>query len=191
MPPYGCATYTAGAPSCGKMSTFISRIAMIDASATEITATMIVIGRRIAVSTNHMRSLLNAGLRSQLFQKRRQIAMRLRRRQQCSPHPEPGHRIVGFRLREEVLRFRDLGDAGESGLIAGACLALTRRRRLPLGRRVPRDLRRRFHKRPRLDFLRCQGLDRLVVPGTFRQLVLSLDTLACLDREEVEGRERD
>ena len=44
----------AGAPSRGKMSTFICRIAVIDASATAITATRIVIGRRMAMNTNHM-----------------------------------------------------------------------------------------------------------------------------------------
>src|SRR5439155_22446932 len=44
----------AGAPSFGKMSTFIWRIATIDASATDMTATRIVIGRRMAVSTNHI-----------------------------------------------------------------------------------------------------------------------------------------
>src|SRR5438128_5083187 len=48
----------AGAPSCGKMSTFIRWMAMIDARATEMTATRIVIGRRMAVNTNHMNCLL-------------------------------------------------------------------------------------------------------------------------------------
>src|SRR2546426_1186966 len=123
----------AGAPSFGKMSTFICRMAMIDVRATARTATRIVIGRRMAVKTNHMSSLpqrsggrlrgsrydesrrsqakaksrtLRTELRTtpsrpELFQKRRQIAMRLSRREQRAPHTEPRHRIVGFGLREQ------------------------------------------------------------------------------------------
>src|SRR5206468_8734615 len=48
----------AGAPSFGKISTFIWRMAMIDVNATARTATRIVIGRRMAVNTNHMKCLL-------------------------------------------------------------------------------------------------------------------------------------
>jgi hypothetical protein len=39
------------------MSTFIWRMAMTDVNATATTATRIVIGRRMAVKTNHMKSL--------------------------------------------------------------------------------------------------------------------------------------
>src|SRR6267142_3052739 len=131
----------AGAPSFGKMSTFICRMAMIDVSATATTATRIVIGRRMAVNTNHMESLprgpARAGhsvhrLRSDLFQERREIAMRLRCRQQRAPHPEPRHRVVGLGLREQPLRFRHLGHACESVLITSPSLAFARGRGLTL-----------------------------------------------------------
>src|SRR5438270_8230534 len=110
----------AGAPSLGKMSTFISRMAMIDVNTTARTATTIVTGRRMAVNTNHMKSLprhraLGPSSRlSQFFQKRRQVAMRLRRREQGAPQPEPRHRVIGFRLREQPLRLGHFRDAGES-----------------------------------------------------------------------------
>src|SRR6059036_3092922 len=104
----------AGAPSFGKISTFISRMAMIDVRATASTATRIVIGRRIAVNTNHMTYLpepLIDQSRFDLFDEGRKIAMRLRRREQRAPDPQPSYRVVGFSLREEPLRLRHLGHA--------------------------------------------------------------------------------
>src|SRR6266852_9335732 len=47
-----------GAPSCGKISTFIVQIARMEASAMLITATKMVIGRRIAENTSHMFQVL-------------------------------------------------------------------------------------------------------------------------------------
>src|SRR5881392_4249198 len=98
----------AGAPSFGKMSTFICRIAMIEVSATASTATRIVIGRRMAVNTNHMTCLpaqLIVRSRFDLFDKRRKIAMRLRRREERTPDAEPRNRVIGFGLCEQPLRF--------------------------------------------------------------------------------------
>src|SRR5712691_9472003 len=123
------------------MSTFICRMAMIDVSATATTATRIVIGRRMAVNTNHMKCLPRGPakaehsvhqLRSDLFQERREIAMRLRCRQQRAPHAEPGHRVVSLGLREQPLCFRHLGHAGEAVLIASPSLAFACGRGLTL-----------------------------------------------------------
>src|SRR5437899_7947271 len=111
----------AGAPSFGKMSTFICGMAMIDVRATARTATRIVTGRRIAVNTNHMRCLpepLIARSRFDLFDERGKIAMRLRRREQRAPHTEPRDSIVGFGLSEQPLRLGHLDDADESILLA-------------------------------------------------------------------------
>src|SRR5262245_57990715 len=113
----------AGAPSFGKMSTFIPRIAMIDASAIEMTATRTVMGRRMAVNTNHMASVApnscesaqrepNATRHPPLsdpVEERREIPARLCRRQQRPPYSQPRHRIVGLGLREQPLRFRNVG----------------------------------------------------------------------------------
>src|SRR5438093_11604527 len=158
----------AGAPSFGKMSTFIWRIATIDASATDMTATRIVIGRRMAVSTNHIDCAPASGylviwlsghlviwsfgylvirLFGYLLQKRREIAARLGGGEPCSPHHEPRHGIVGFGLREQPLRFGHFGDAHEPILIARARLALASRRSLALNGCVPRNLRRGLHER--------------------------------------------
>src|SRR5712691_10217320 len=115
------------------MSTFICRIAMIDVSATASTATTIVIGRRMAVNTNHMRCLpepLLSRSRLDFLDEGRQIAVRLRRREQRAPDAEARDRIIGFGLCKQSLRFRDFGDAREAILVPSACLALTGRRGL-------------------------------------------------------------
>ena len=65
--------------------------------------------------------------RFDLFDERRKIAVRLRRREQRAPHAEPRDRIVGFGLREQPLRFGHLDDAGESILIASAGLTFAGR----------------------------------------------------------------
>src|SRR6266436_1271206 len=103
------------------MSTFICRMAMIDVSATASTATRIVTGRRMAVNTNHMTclpELLIPRSRFDLVDERRKIAMRLRCRQQRTPHAEPRHRVISLGLREQPLRFGHLGHAGEPALIS-------------------------------------------------------------------------
>src|SRR5437868_8537500 len=139
------------------MSTFIWRIAMKDVNTTAITATRIVTGRRMAVNTNHMRYLppspAEAGhdvlVGRSWFDpvgERRQIAVRLRRRQQRTPHAEPRDSIIRFCLREQALRFRHFDDAGEAVLIACARLTLASRRGLPFGRRVSRDRGRGLHQ---------------------------------------------
>src|SRR5438477_6326280 len=125
----------AGAPSFGKISTFIWRMAMIDVRATASTATRIVIGRRMAVNTNHMRCLpepLMNRSRLDLFDEGRQIAVRLRRREQRAPHAEARDRIIDFCLCQQPLRFRHFRDARKSVLVPGACLALASGRGLPL-----------------------------------------------------------
>src|SRR5258708_5278285 len=120
----------AGAPSFGKISTFICRMAMIDVSATASTATRIVTGRRMAVSTNHMRCLpepLVVQSRFDLLDERREITVRLRRGEQRTPDAEPRNRVIGFGLREQPLRFGHLDDAGESILIPSAGLTFAGR----------------------------------------------------------------
>src|SRR3954464_2364517 len=103
------------------MSTFICRIAINDVKTTAITATRIVTGRRMAVNTNHMRWLprspadtghdvLVGRSRFDPVEERRQIAVRLRRCQQRTPHAEPRDGIIRFCLREQSLRFGDLDD---------------------------------------------------------------------------------
>ena len=52
-----------------------------------------------------------------------QIAVRLRRRKQRTPDSESRDRIVGFGLREEALRFRDLRHARETARVARARLS--------------------------------------------------------------------
>ena len=98
--------------------------------------------------------------------------MSLRRREQRAPHTEPSHRIIGFRLREQPLRFGDFRHAGESALIPSARLTLASRRRLPLNRRIPSNIGRRLHERARFDLLGRQRLNRSLVVRTLRQLVL-------------------
>src|SRR5437762_12082916 len=131
------------------MSTFICRMAMNDVNATAITATGIVTGRRMAMNTNHMRCLPRGPAEAghdvlvgrswfDPVEERRQIAVRLRRRQQCTPHAEPRDRIVGFRLGEQSLRFSDFDDGGEAVLIPRARLILAGGGGLALGRRISR-----------------------------------------------------
>src|SRR5258707_2465046 len=113
------------------MSTFICRMAMTDVRATASTATRIVIGRRMAANTTHMRcppGPLTVRSRFDLFDERCEIAVRLRRGEQCAPHAEPGNGIVGFRLREQPLRFGHFSHTGESVLVPSPCLALPGRR---------------------------------------------------------------
>src|SRR4029450_1581921 len=180
----------AGAPSFGKISTFICRMAMTDASATASTATRIVTGRRMAVNTNHMRCLPEPPVpsRFELFEKRREISTGLRRRKQCAPHSQARDGVVGFGLGEQPLRFRDLGHAGESVLITSACLALACRCGLTLNRRVPCNLGGGLRERARFQFLGGQRLKRSLVVRGLRDLVLKFDALARIDREDVERR---
>src|SRR5258708_33100602 len=113
------------------MSTFICRMAMTDVRATASTATRIVIGRRMAANTNHMScppGPVTVRSRFDLFDERCEIAVRLRRGEQCAPHAEPRNGIVGFGLSEQPLRFRDFRHAGEPVLIPSARLAFAGRR---------------------------------------------------------------
>src|SRR2546427_4392726 len=209
----------AGAPSFGKMSTFISPIATIDASATEMTATRIVIGRRMAMSTNHMRSLLrgpasrlshgygesrrSASRRrkpdttygrsgsSRLLQKRREIAAHLCRSEQGSPHTKARDGIVGLGLCQQPLRFRHFVDTRQPILITRPRLALRGGRRLTFDRRVPGDFRGRRHERACFGVLRRERLNRPFVPRAFGELVLRLDALPRIDGKNVERRERE
>src|SRR3954447_17769271 len=126
----------AGAPSCGKMSTFIWRIAITEVSATESTATRIVIGRRMAVSTSHMKALPSrssapgptcapgSASPPRLFDKWREIARRLCRGEQRTPHAQSCDSVVHLGLREQPLRLGDFRDAGQTVLIASARLIL-------------------------------------------------------------------
>ena len=86
--------------------------------------TMIVIGRRIAVSTSHITFLLEALLRdhidqpesrlSQLVDERCEITARVRRGQQRPPYAEARDGIVGFGLRQQALRFRNFGEVAQA-----------------------------------------------------------------------------
>src|SRR5437868_6227766 len=143
------------------MSTFISRMAMIDVSATASTATKIVIGRRMAVNTNHMRCLpepLMNRSRLDLFDEGRQITVCLRRREQRAPDAEARDRIIGFGLCQQSLRFRDFCDARKAILVPSACLALTGSRGLALHRRVPGNVSCSLHERASLHLLGRQRL---------------------------------
>src|SRR5437773_6596364 len=76
MPPYGCATKIAGAPSLGKMSTDILRSARIEHKAIEMTATRIVMGRRMAVRTSHIKDTFDA-CREKLRDLKRQRSLKI------------------------------------------------------------------------------------------------------------------
>src|SRR2546427_7585407 len=151
-----------------------------------MTATRIVIGRRMAASTTHIDCAPASGylvirLFGYLLQKRREIAARLGGSEQCSPHPEPRHGIVGFGLREQPLRFGHFGDAREPILIARTRLALASRRSLALDGCVPRNLRRGLHERASFGLLRRETLKRPFVSRGLSELILHLDALPRID----------
>src|SRR5260370_25554967 len=101
-------------------------MAMIDVNATARTATRILTGRRMAVNTNHMTCLPEPRVvrsRFDSFEERREVSVRLCRREQRAPHAEARDGVVGFGLSEEPLRFPHFGHAGEAVLIARARLA--------------------------------------------------------------------
>src|SRR5215203_2036684 len=179
----------AGAPSFGKISTFICRMATIDVSATATTATRMVTGRRMAANTNHMTCLpepRDVHSPFDLFEKRRETSARLRDSQQGAPRAKACDRVVSLGLSEQPLRFRHLGHTGESVLVAGTRLALACRGGLTLNRRVPRDRRGSFRERPRFHLLGCQRLDRPLVVRGLGHLVLTFDALPRVDREDLE-----
>jgi len=99
----------------------------------------------------------------------------LRRSEQRPPHTKARHGIVGLCLREQPLRFRHFGDAGQAVLVTGPRLALARRGRLAFDGRVLRDFRGGLRERACDGILCRQILDRPFVPGALGQLILSLD----------------
>src|SRR6478672_5702560 len=176
----------AGAPSFGKMSTFICWMAIRDVSAIAMTATTIVIGRRRAVSTSHMVVSPADSRSGRMIEKQREIAPGLGDGQQRTPDAEVRDGIVGFGLREEPLRIRHFGDVGESALIASPDLILSLAGRLPFDGCVLCDFCGAREQRSGLDLLRCQSLDGAVVPRGLGNGVLIDGTAPGLDREDVE-----
>ena len=111
--------------------------------------------------------------------------------QQCAPHAQPRHGIVGFRLRQQPCRFSHFSDARQPGSIPLARAAFRIGRRLTFDGRVFRDLKRRFHERPRPGILRGHALNGLIVPGALGDLVLLLHALAGVQGKEIKRGERD
>ena len=102
-------------------------------SATAITATRTVMGRRSAARISHIGQRTPADGFSSV-EERRQRAARDGLRQQRAPHVDPRDLVLHFGLREQALRVGDFDDARQPGLVAGAWPALRsagRRRAAP------------------------------------------------------------
>ena len=100
----------------GKMSARMRRTATTAVSATAVTTTSTVTGRRSAIRTSHMNQLspckhptstARTTLRTQCTDKRGEIAFRDRLRQERAPDVHARKVILEFGLRQQVLRFRD------------------------------------------------------------------------------------
>ena len=89
------------------------------------------------------------------------------------------------------MRLGDLRDARQAAPVPRARLTLRRRGRLSLDRGVLRDIEGRLHHGARPRVLRGQRLNRLVVSRALGELVLQLDTLVGVHREQIEHRECD
>src|SRR3954462_15849426 len=101
-----------GRSRSGKMSARIRLTAKNAVSATAMTATRMVTGRRRAARISHIGSTSSRG-RAQVGEKRGQRALRRRLRQQRAPHVDPRELILYFRLRQEALGVGDFADAAQ------------------------------------------------------------------------------
>src|SRR5262245_52914331 len=179
------------------MSTFIRWIAITEASTIERTATTIVMGRRIAVSTNHMAFSCVVPLYefhsrlSKLIDERCQIAARLCGGKECTPDAHARYCIVRFGLGQQPLCLGDLGDVRQSTPIPRPRPALGIRRRLTFERCIPRDLAGRRHECAGLRLLRGEILDDLLVARALCRFILDFDALSRSRRKRVEDRNDD
>ena len=118
-------------------------------SATEMTATRIVIGRRMAVNTNHMNLRVSVRLTADhgLSLSRNGVRSPRACAAASSARHTPSRATASSASACASSRCASATsvDAGEAVLIAGARLPLAGGRRLALDRRVPGDLRRRLH----------------------------------------------
>jgi len=101
------------------------------------------------------------------------------------------HGIVGLRLREQPLRLGDFRDARQAAPVPRARLTLRRRRRLTLDRGVLRNSDGGLHQCARPRVLSRQRLNSQVVACALGELVLQLDPLAGIHREQVKRGKRD
>src|SRR5574337_606065 len=118
----------------GKMSTGIRVSARIEDRAMLMTATRMVIGRRIAALMSHM--LSSPACRPlQLLQKRLEIALHLCGDQHRPPYADSGNGIIGLGLCEQPLRFSNLDDRRQAQLVSFPRLGFRLCSRLELNRR--------------------------------------------------------
>ena len=153
------------------MSARIRLTAKTAVSATAITATRIVIGRRRAARISHIGQRAPADeVSSEINGVERAVRGRLR--QQRAPHVDARELVLHFRLREQTLRIGHFDDAREPGLIARARLRFALLRRRELDGRIGRDGARGLHHRGRRLLLTGDGQDRLVVQAPSRHALM-------------------
>ncbi len=149
------------------MSARIRLTAKTAVSATAITATRIVIGRRSAARINHMvNDLPRTDERAP--RKDARLPCATASRQERPPHVDSRELVLHFGLREQALRVGDFDDAREARLIAGARLRFALLRGRELHRRVRRDGPRRLHHRRSRLLLTRDRQQRFVVPSASR-----------------------
>src|SRR5579859_5984310 len=111
MPPYGCATYMAGSPTFGKMSTGMRSAASVANNAMATNATTMVMGRLSAAKTKRMFPSSSESL-ARLHDKRLNVARRGGDCEQGAPDGETGQSVVDLGLSEQTLGFGDFVDVG-------------------------------------------------------------------------------
>src|SRR5574337_1729033 len=174
----------------GKISTGIRVSARIEDKAMLMTATRIVIGRRIAALMSHI--LPSPVCRQlQLLQKRLEITLNLRGNQHRPPHTNSGDGIIGLSLGKQSLGFSNLYDRRQAKLVSFPRLRFRLCSCQKLNRRCVRLARRALNQSPSPRSLSLEILERLVVSRLLGGFIACLDLAACTDREDVKNRKGD